>query len=53
MTLECLGTGMTFNVFLSDMNINFGEIRLGKTTSRLLTINNDSDLPTSFEFFNQ
>ena len=46
MTLECLGTGMTFNVFLSSISLNFGEIRLGKTTSRLLTINNDSDLPT-------
>ncbi len=52
MTLECLGTGMTFNVFLNAMSINFGEIHLGKTTSRLLTINNDSDLSTSFEFFN-
>ena len=38
---------------LSNHSLNFGEIRLGKTISRMFTINNHSELPTKFEFFNQ
>jgi hypothetical protein len=32
-------------------SIHFGEVQLGSNTNRLLNINNDSDLPTSFQFF--
>lgn len=42
-----------FEVSLSNTSVNFGEVRLGKTVSRMFTINNHSELPTKFEFFNQ
>jgi hypothetical protein len=31
--------------------MHFGEVQLGSNTNRLLNICNDSDLPTSFQFF--
>lgn len=31
--------------------MHFGEVQFGSTTNRMLNIINDSDLPTSFQFF--
>ena len=36
---------------LSAKSMHFGEVQLGSNTNRLLNICNDSDLPTSFQFF--
>lgn len=36
---------------LSAKSIHFGEVSLGNNTNRLLNIINDSDLPTTFQFF--
>lgn len=52
LNIECLGISMQYDVYLSTTSINFGEIKIDSTTSRLLTINNESDMPTTFEFFN-
>lgn len=48
----CTGTAVGYDVQLSANSINFGEIKIGNETSRLLTIHNNSDLPISFEFHN-
>ena len=37
---------------LSSKSIHFGEVQLTSTTNRLLNIINDSDQPTTFQFFN-
>lgn len=52
MNFECTGIATGFLFYFNTMSINFGEIKLGSTTNRLLTVNNDSDLPAKFEFFN-
>lgn len=51
--IQCMGHAEPFDVFLSTSSINYGEIKLGEVVSRMFTINNQSDLPTKFEFFNQ
>lgn len=48
---DCIGTAAPYKVYLSENSINFGEIKIGNTASRLLTIHNDSELPTSFQFY--
>jgi len=40
------------DVCLSSKSIHFGEVQLTSTTNRLLNIINDSDQPTTFQFFN-
>jgi len=40
-----------FNVELSAKSIHFGEVQAQQTTNRLLNVVNNSDLPTSFQFF--
>lgn len=42
-----------FDVYLSTSSINYNEVRLGQMVSRMFTINNASDLPTKYEFYNQ
>lgn len=48
---ECSGTASPFKVYLSEMSINFGEIKIGNTSSKLLTVHNDSELATSYQFY--
>jgi hypothetical protein len=48
---DCNGTAAPYKVYLSDYSINFGEIKIGNTASRLLTIHNDSELPTTYQLF--
>lgn len=47
----CIGNAEGFNVSLSVKSMHFGEVQLGSNTNRLLNIINDSDLPTTFQFF--
>lgn len=53
LTFECSGVGTGYVVFLSTQSINFGETRLRSEKSRLLTIHNESETPTKYEFFNE
>ncbi|KAL4426641.1 hypothetical protein ABPG74_018719 [Tetrahymena malaccensis] len=50
LVFACSGNAVGFDVRLSAQSINFGEVKIGNETSRLLTIQNMSDLPTSFQF---
>ena len=49
--LSCMGQANGTDVSLSTKSIHFGEVQLQSTTNRLLNIINDSDQPTSFQFF--
>ena len=49
---QCRGCATGFDVQLNPDSINFGELLLGNTSTRLLTLQNNSDLPTSFQIFN-
>lgn len=49
---QCRGSATGFETQLTPDSINFGEINLGHTTSRELILHNYSDLPTSFQLFN-
>jgi hypothetical protein len=40
---ECSATASPFKVYLSEVSINFGEIKIGNQASKLLTIHNDSE----------
>mmetsp|Transcript_13553 Transcript_13553/g.2140 ORF Transcript_13553/g.2140 Transcript_13553/m.2140 type:complete len:84 (+) Transcript_13553:139-390(+) len=51
MRFTCLGSGMGLNVNLSSRVCNFGEVRSGNSTSRVVTLENDSNHPASFKFF--
>lgn len=51
LTFSVIGHADGFNVSLSVKSIHFGEVSLGANTNRLLNIINDSDLPTTFQFF--
>ena len=53
LSFECSGVGTGYVVFLSSQSINFGETRLGSEKSHLLTIHNESETPTKYEFFNE
>lgn len=46
-----MGQALGNNVYLSNTSIHFGEVQLEQTTNRLLNIVNDSDQPTTFQFF--
>jgi len=48
---NCLGQSLGNDVCLSAKSIHFGEVQLESTTNRLLNICNDSDQPTTFQFF--
>lgn len=45
------GLSKRFNVYFSTSSINFGEIKLENTCTKVLTISNDSELETDFEFY--
>ena len=51
LSFSCIGHAEGYNVSLSAKSMHFGEVQLGSNTNRLLNICNDSDLPTSFQFF--
>lgn len=42
---------MGLNVHLSSRVCNFGEVRTGNSTSRVVTLENESNHPASFKFF--
>jgi len=48
---SCRGEADGYNVELSSKTVHFGEVQAQQTTNRLLNVVNDSDLPTSFQFF--
>lgn len=50
--LSCQGCANGIDVSLSSKSIHFGEVQLTSTTNRLLNICNESDQPTTFQFFN-
>ena len=52
LTFECTGIAVGYEVQLSSMSINFGEVKINNSSSRLLTINNESETTTKYEFFN-
>ena len=45
------GSARRFNVHFSTNSINFGEIKLEHSCTKVLTITNESDLETDFEFY--
>jgi len=46
-----VGQALGNDVSLSSNSIHFGEVQQLSTTNRLLNICNDSDQPTTFQFF--
>jgi hypothetical protein len=48
---SCKGEADGYNVELSSKTVHFGEVSVAQTTNRLLNVVNNSDLPTSFQFF--
>ena len=48
---SCKGQADGYDVALSSTTIQFGEVQVEQTTNRLLNVVNNSDLPTSFQFF--
>lgn len=44
------GQAAGYDVTLSTSSISFGEVQHNSTTNRLLTVQNNSDLPISFQF---
>jgi len=50
--LDCRGCAMGFDVQLNTSSINFGDILLNEKKVQLLTIQNNSDMPTTFQVFN-
>ncbi|EAR97146.2 MSP (major sperm protein) domain protein (macronuclear) [Tetrahymena thermophila SB210] len=49
--ISAIGDAEGFNIRLSDQSINFGEVKIETEASRILTIYNDSDLPTKYQFY--
>lgn len=45
------GNSKRFNVYFNTSSLNFGEIKLENTSTKVLTITNDSELDTDFEFY--
>jgi hypothetical protein len=52
LTLTCKGESNGIDVMLSSKSVQFGEVQIESATNRLLNIMNQSDQPTSFQFFN-
>eukprot|EP00743_Colponemidia_sp_Colp-15_P004902 GILK01005283.1.p1 GENE.GILK01005283.1~~GILK01005283.1.p1 ORF type:complete len:1742 (+),score=283.35 GILK01005283.1:94-5319(+) len=48
--VTCIGQAIGHSVTLSSKSINFGDVSSGNQLSRLITITNHSDLPTSYQF---
>lgn len=51
LNLSCMGQSLVNDVCLSSKSIHFGEVQLESTTNRLLNVVNDSDQPTTFQFY--
>ena len=49
---ECKGIASGVKVSFNQKSINFGEIKLGQQTSRLLILQNASDIPAHFQVYN-
>jgi hypothetical protein len=49
--LRLKGTVRRFNVAFSTTSLNFGEIKLDSSCTKVLTLSNNSELNTEFEFF--
>ncbi len=49
--LNLKGHSKKFNVSFNVNSINFGEIKLDSSLNKVLTITNNSELDTEFEFF--
>lgn len=49
---ECKGVASGVSVSFNQKSINFGEIKLGQQTSRLLILQNASDIPAHFQVYN-
>ncbi|KAL4441714.1 hypothetical protein ABPG74_008711 [Tetrahymena malaccensis] len=49
--ISAIGEAEGFNIRLSEQSINFGEVKIETEASRILTIYNDSDLPTKYQFY--
>ena len=49
---ECKGVASGVDVAFNQKSVNFGEIKLGQQTSRLLVLQNSSDIPAQFCIFN-
>jgi len=47
----CLGSAVGLQVALSSKVCNFGEVKSGNSTSRIITVDNSSNLPCSYKFF--
>ena len=45
---ECIGVARGVDVYLSAKSVHFGEVSLGNTTSRLVNVVNDTDIPACF-----
>ena len=50
-SLSLKGYSKRFNVTFNTNSINFGEIKLDNTCTKVLTITNNSELNTEYEFF--
>ena len=50
--LYCQAKSASFDVRLSSRSINFGEVKLENTCSRAITLQNNSDGDTDYQFFN-
>ena len=48
---QSITTEVILALNLSSKTVQFGEVQEQQTTNRLLNVVNDSDLPTSFQFF--
>ena len=49
--ISTMGQANGIDVYLSNKSIHFGEVQQTGTTNRLLNIINESDQPTTFQFF--
>lgn len=47
----CLGSAVGLQVALSSKVCNFGEVKSGNSTSRIITVDNSSNLPCAYKFF--
>ena len=47
-----IGEAEGIDVYLDIESINFGEIKVGNTKSRLLKLHNESELEAKYQFFN-
>lgn len=49
--VTCKGQANKFNVFLQHNSLNFGQIKLDSSSSKVLTLINNSQLETEYEFY--